>query len=122
MTIVLKYRILFVHYSCLYLSRRANKISFKQEFYFRKWTLYKKHNYFHDITAEYLNVFFFAGNFSIREKRQAMDMMNKGTELGAEIGMLVDGPLGAAVGGAVGFVVSGILCIFICKNEGIIFI
>ncbi|XP_071136605.1 sushi, von Willebrand factor type A, EGF and pentraxin domain-containing protein 1-like [Mytilus edulis] len=58
------------------------------------------------------------GNFSIREKRQAMDMMNKGTELGAEIGMLVDGPLGAAVGGAVGFVVSGFLCIFICKDEG----
>lgn len=65
---------------------------------------------------------FFAGNFSIREKRQAMDMMNKGTELGAEIGMLVDGPLGAAVGAAAGFVVGGILCMFICKNEGIIFI
>lgn len=64
----------------------------------------------------------FAGNFSIREKRQAMDMMNKGTELGAQVGALVDGPLGAAVGGAIGFVASGFLCIFICKDEGIIFI
>ena len=60
---------------------------------------------------------FIAGTFSLREKRNT-DLIGTGTTLGGTIGGLVGGPLGAAIGSAVGFVVGGILCIFICKNEG----
>ena len=57
------------------------------------------------------------GTFSLREKRNT-DLIGTGTTLGGTIGGLVGGPLGAAIGSAVGFIVGGILCIFICKNEG----